>query len=866
MAKYEFDKKKFEEWKQAQKESAELQEKMNSNLNGYMEGVKKLTELQKNLQFIEQKVAQLKKEQLKAENDLLENTKKLNKATADGDANEIKALKEKEKELKKIIAAKKEGVTITEHELKLLKQQTAELTEQVKQTSLISAGLGSAVSFLGKVPGLITKGFGMLKGTGIFEMDKAILNANKSMAGSEKTFNNLYNTIKDSAKTTTMWGVGVKDLAVMQQGYSEAIGKSVMLTEDGYKAMAGMAEGTGLGKEFAIGMAAEMDKFNISAERSGSIVEMTMNKAAKLGVNGAAALKSLQNNLKLAQKFNFKGGIAGLAKLSVEATRLKLDMTGIAGMAEKVFRPEGAIEMAAQLTTMGGEFAKLGDPMTLLFKSRNDMAGFSKDVGKASAEFVEFNKETGEFNIKGGLAADKMREISKITGIAVEELKAMGSAQLQIVEVSKGLKSGIFGEEDTQLISSFAKFKDGKWKIEAGSFSKDLKDLNKNDIARIKAEDKTLQERAEFGRSFDETIQDLILMVKEMLLPLAKSLRENFGERVKELAKWFNSSEFRDMVEGVIKGVGDFIKYIGDFMKNNPITAAVTAGAAIFGGSILKYLGESAMWLLNGRLLGMGFNSVASGGGGGGGSMLDMLDMGDGKGKGKSGKMGKFGKIGKFLKGPGGAGLVAAGFAGYDEYSENAAMGMGTGENIGRTASKGGGAGAGAMAGAAFGAFAGPLGILIGGAIGGIAGSALGEEIGDAIWGQENMRDSGAGKGKNKAGDFKSVGMQDGIMFHPQDKFLKVNDGITIAGTQAGGNGKLAEKLGGGGSSSETTHKFNDLNIKISVDAPTDSKFWESIVNQPDIMKKITQGVHISGEEASSGGKITGSGPKRRGK
>ena len=60
--------------------------------------------------------------------------------------------------------------------------------------------------------------------------------------------------------------------------------------------------------------------------------------------------------------------------------------------------------------------------------------------------------------------------------------------------------------------------------------------------------------------------------------------------------------------------------------------------------------------------------------------------------------------------------------------------------------------------------------------------------------------------------------------------------------------------------------KFYDLNIKISVDAPTDSKFWESIVNQPDIMKKITQGVHISGEEASSGGKITGSGPKRRGK
>ena len=589
-------------------------------------------------------------------------------------------------------------------------------------------------------------------------------------------------------------------------------------------------------------------------------------KSVKVGLSAKATTDTLVMQLGKLNQFGFQGGIAGLAKLSVEATRLKLDMQGIAGMAEKVFRPEGAIEMAAQLTTMGGEFAKLGDPMTLLFKSRNDMAGFSKDVGKASAEFIEFNKETGEFNIKAGLAADRMREISTITGIAVEELKEMGSAQLKIVEVGKNLKSGIFGEEDTQLISSFAKFKDGKWKIEAGSFSKDLKDLNKNDIARIKAEDKTLQERAEFGRSFDETIQDLILMVKEMLLPLAKSLRENFGERVKELAKWFNSSEFRDMVEGVIKGVGDFIKYISDFMKNNPITAAVTAGAAIFGGSILKYLGESAMWLLNGKLLGMGFNSVASGGGGGGGSMLDMLDMGDGKGKGKSGKMGRFGKIGKFLKGPGGAGLLAGGFAAYDEYSENAATGMSGGENAGRTVSKGGGAMGGAAAGAAMGAIGGPVGVLLGGIIGGIAGSALGEEIGDAIWGNENATAVSAGRGKNKAGDFKSVGMQDGIMFHPQDKFLKVNDAITIAGTQAGGNAKLAEKMGNGGSSNETTHKFNDLNIKISVDAPSDSKFWESIVNQPDIMKKITQGVHISSEEASSGGKVTGSGPKRRGK
>ena len=379
MAKYEFDKEKFEEWKRAQKESAELQEKMNSSIGGYLESIKKLGELQKNIQFIEKQVTELKKEQVKAQEDLKKNQEKIDKATAKGNADEVKALEKKKKKLEEILAAKEKNVALTEHEVKLLKQQTAELAEAAKQTSLMSAGLGSAAGFLGKVPGLISKGYGMLKSTGIFDIEKPILNANKSMAGSEKTYENIFNSIRGAAKSTTMWGVGVKDLAVMQQGYSEAIGRSVMLTEQGYKAMAGMSEGTGLGKEFAVGIASEMDKFNISAERTGTIVEDTMNKAGKIGVNGAAALKSLQNNLKLAQRFNFKGGIAGLAKLSVEATKLKLDMDGIAGLAEKVFRPEGAIELAARLTTLGGKFASLGDPMQLMFKARNDFEGFSKD-------------------------------------------------------------------------------------------------------------------------------------------------------------------------------------------------------------------------------------------------------------------------------------------------------------------------------------------------------------------------------------------------------------------------------------------------------------------------------------------------------
>lgn len=874
MAKYEFDKKKFEEWKEAQRQSAELQDKMNSSLSGYIEGVKKLTQLQKNIQFIEQKVADLKQEQVKAEGDLIENAKKISSATVAGDAAEIKALKKKEKELKKIVAAKKESVKLTEHELGLLKKQTAELEKQVKEANLLSAAFGSTVGFLAKTPGLIRKGFGMLRSTGIFEMDKEIRNAVRSMAGGQKQYNNMYNTITKAAESTTMWGVGVKDLAIMQRGYSEAIGKSVMLTEDGYKAMAKLAEGTGLGKEFAVQLAGEMDKFNISAERTSVIVENTMNKAAKIGVNGAAALKSLQQNLKLAQRFNFKGGIAGLAKLSAEATKLRLDMDGIAGVAERVFRPEGAIEMAAELTTMGGKFAALGDPMQLMFKARNDFEGFAKDIGKASAEFVQFNKETGEFNIKNGLAADRMREISRITGISVDKLQEMAEAEQRIQEVRKSVKGGMFNQEDTELISSMAKFDKSKggWVINLNGQDKLVKDLRQTDMKNIKAEQETLDKRAEEARTFDETLMDLILQFKQLLLPFAKDLKKYLGGPIQELSKKWTAEGFYKSIRDFVGGISKVVGLIGKFLIDNPIKtliAALTLGLA----------GKAITWITNGLLLAKGFQMGTGGMGG--------MGRGPGGGGGPGGGMGFGARLFGQTAGPSvrgglksvgaiGGGLIAGGFAAYDEYSENSAMGMGTGENVGRTTAKGAGAGLGAWGGAAAGAAIGSavpiigtlIGGLIGGAIGAFAGSELGESIGDTIYGNEARTAKSGGKGQNASVDFKSIGMNDGIVkFHPQDKFLKVNDSTMIAGTQAGGNAKLAQKLDGSAKSSgETRHKFDDLNIKITVDAPTDSKFWQSVVNQPDIMRKITEGVHISSEESSGGGKVTGSGPKRRGK
>ena len=88
--------------------------------------------------------------------------------------------------------------------------------------------------------------------------------------------------------------------------------------------------------------------------------------------------------MKLATTYRFKGGMQDIERLSKTMIRLRTDMQSIAGFAEKVFRPEGAIEAAAQLQVLGGNMAMLGDPFMLMSKARNDMAGFAEEVLKAT--------------------------------------------------------------------------------------------------------------------------------------------------------------------------------------------------------------------------------------------------------------------------------------------------------------------------------------------------------------------------------------------------------------------------------------------------------------------------------------------------
>ena len=733
-----------------------------------------------------------------------------------------------------------------------LKESLATQKESVKEANKLKAIFKSTGNFAKKW------GFDKLRDYGVFQMDKEIRNAARSMGVGNSQYKAFADTMSRAADSTTMMGVNVKQLAKLQRGYSEEIGRSVRLTEGGLKAMAGMSEGTGLGEQYAIGMAASMDNFGVGVEASSKLVEDTMNTAGEMGVNASKAASTLQKNLKFAQKYNFKGGVKALGKMSADALRLKLDMDGIAGLAEKVFRPEGAIEMAAQLTTMGGEFAKLGDPMQLMFKARNDFEGFARDIGKASAEFVQYNKESGEFELKGGLAADRMREISKMTGLSVEKLQEMAVAQKRIEAV--GAVSPIsMNKKDMELVSSLAENVDGEWKINVGGFSQDVKDLKDGDIEKIRAEQQSLEQRAKEARTFEDTMSDFMDTLKQTLLPLAIELKDGLGVPLQKFADYLKQKKVMDGLRSFAKSIGSFAKGLVKFVVDNPMKSFI---GAIAGWGALK----AATWIFNGKMLRLGFNmggpmGGGPGGGPGGAAAGGASRLFNTRNTAAMSRMGmsRMGQIGMNMRGAAGSagaiggGVLAAGMAGYNEYQENKEMGMKASENAGRTAAKGISAGLGAWGGAAAGAAIGSvvpvigtvIGGLIGGAIGAFGGGALGETVGDSIYGDE------ARSGKNQS----ALKLDDGVIFNTKDSFTGVKEvnGAIIAGTNKGGNEKLAKAISADGSSSVVNHKHENQTITIKFEGLSE-EFAQQIIDKPNLLEKLNNNLLAKRASISSGG------------
>lgn len=732
--------------------------------------------------------------------------------------------------------------------LKILQQQTKELKIQGKvlddnlkaanKTNMVMAKVGATMlKSLGSLPDLIQQGYGKIKGLGLFELDKSMKKTALSMGVLSKQGVSFTNGLKQGALYSNQLGISLDDLAKMQGDYANELGRNVILSQEGLKAMSEMAAASGLGAEGTSKMAADMDQQGLSAQRTGEFIEQTMNDSHKMGLNSSKVVKNISGNIRMLNRYNFKGGIKGLAKMAETVSKLGVDMEFAAGFADKLWDIEGAVDLSAQLQVMGGEWAKMADPFHLMYMARNDMEGLTEEIGNAAAASARFASD-GSIQIST-MEMSRLKKIAEETGIAYDDLVTAGKNAFKNQKI-KGQIAFNMSDEEKEFISNVASFdKDGNASIMIDGKPKFVKQLTQMDYKIIQAqmiEKESMEERARGAQTFDDALTNTLNMFKVTLLPLIETMNKKLIPKIQKLVKRFEDEKWGEKIEKFASLVGGWISKFTGMLIDNPLTTAIGYLTA----KGLSWMMEKAGWVMNGMALAQGFNMGAMGGGGlmGMGGKGGMMGMG-----GKGGMMG----MGNMAKMTGVAsGLLAA----YNEYQTNDANGMATGENLGRTGITGVGAGLGGWGGAALGAeiglVGGPIGAaigaLIGGAIGAWGGSELGGMGGDAIFGDDihdgySPSPNIADQINEKAGTKRSIIAQG--MIRPidnADSFLTKKD-----------TGPVEKAFSNTGKANTVKHEFGNLTIngQLTVTTPGGGSVSVDLLKDPQFIRSLTKLIQV---------------------
>lgn len=219
-----------------------------------------------------------------------------------------------------------------------------------------------------------------------------------------------------------------------------------------------------------VGMFPQFAKVGVGAGDVAKQIETVGKRSIELGLQSQKTTRELSTNLSKLNEYGFKNGIQGLAEMVRRSTELRMNMDTIFQVADKVFDPEGAIDLAANLQAIGGAIGDFNDPLKLMYMATNNVEGLGEAFEGVAASLATYNQEQGRFEITG-VNIRRARALAKELGISYSELANTAVASAERTSAAADLMSrGLDLDEDQKrFITNIATMKDGKMQIELQS-------------------------------------------------------------------------------------------------------------------------------------------------------------------------------------------------------------------------------------------------------------------------------------------------------------------------------------------------------------------------------------------------------------
>ena len=236
----------------------------------------------------------------------------------------------------------------------------------------------------------------------IGNMETSAIEVAKQFGQGRENILNIKAALNDAADSLRSVGLGVEEsleaARKIQMEFSGAIGRNALLASESFGEIEAMTKVAGTSVTTITNSFADA---GMSILQAGEEMSKVISSSREIGVNTKQVSDMVLTNLSKTAQFNFQGGVEGMAKMAAQAVNLRVDMSKTLDLADKLFSPEAAIDMAAAMQRLGVAQSDLLDPLRLMDLAQNDPAELQNQIAEMSKEFVRLN-EKGQFEIMPG--------------------------------------------------------------------------------------------------------------------------------------------------------------------------------------------------------------------------------------------------------------------------------------------------------------------------------------------------------------------------------------------------------------------------------------------------------------------------------
>jgi hypothetical protein len=287
----------------------------------------------------------------------------------------------------------------------------------------------------------------------IQDLDQAASKLVRTLGVTRDRAGEFVSTISSAVPMFAKMGVNLSEIVTTFEDISGAFGTNVSLNE---KALSNLKATSIVTGQSVKDLAGNFREVGVSINDVGGRMLEVTNIARQSGALVSAVAAGVVTNLNKMNLYNFEGGTKGLAKMAAQASKLGIDMNSVFTVVDKVFNPEGAIDMAAGLQRLGVTTGQLLDPLRLMDLAQNDPTELQNQIVQMTKEFTVFNKENNQIEILPG-AKRRLEEIGKAMGLPSGEIQKMAVNAGNLEYKMKQIKfSPEIKDEDRELVASMS--------------------------------------------------------------------------------------------------------------------------------------------------------------------------------------------------------------------------------------------------------------------------------------------------------------------------------------------------------------------------------------------------------------------------